>query len=428
METLKNKWYGLPLRRFFILAVLLYAGIVALISALIICGCAAFRHWLLPAADAAYLTLEETFSDGTIIESTHLLKFGEDLSSLPFAAVIYDDVPGTEEVRQTRYSIQKIETGADSLSPKRKLAYRLCGIMMFAAPTVLAFTAIFLCSMYFYRRKLKQPLELLADATRQISGQNLDFAINYPCNDEMGDLCRSFENMRAALHENYKTIWNMLEERRLMQASIAHDLRNPIAIIEGYTEYLEKGLESGEISGEKINRIVRNLGAAAKRLEQYTESVRVLNQSEETHPERKPVNTGKLLEDMEEDIFLLAQQKGITLQIINRLPEEEIEIDSALVYRVLENILNNALRYARQRIQLEFSLEERILTITLTDDGKGFPPEILEGTGKKLLYAGKDGHMGIGLSVSRLLCRKHGGKLELSNTSGGACVKISFLV
>lgn len=428
METLKNKWYGLPLRRFFILTVLFHAGIVALISALIICGCAAFRHWLLPDANAAYLTLEETFSDGTVIESTYFLNFGENLSSLPSLEIAYDDVPVEEEVRQTRYSIQKIETGVDSLSPKRKLAYRLCGITMFAAPTVLAFAAIFLCSMYFYRRKLKQPLELLTDAAKQISGQNLDFVINYPCNDEMGDLCRSFEDMRAALHENYKTMWNMLEERRLMQASIAHDLRNPIAIIEGYTEYLEKGFESGDMSGEKTPRIVRNLGAAAKRLEQYTESVRLLNQSEEMQLDRKPVNAGKFPEDMEEDLFLLSQQKGIDLQIINRLPDEEIEIDSVLAYRVLENILNNALRFAGRQIQLEFSLEERMLLITVTDDGNGFPPEILDGTGKKLIFAGKDGHMGIGLSVSRLLCRKHGGKLELSNTSGGACVKIYFSV
>ncbi len=418
----------MPLRRFLILTICLSIGMVVLASALIIGCCIAFRCWLLPDPDAAYLTIEETHTDGTVVRSNYLLEFGDDLSSLPFIKMEYDGVPVTEDIKQARYSIEKFETGMDSLSPKRKLAYQISGIIMFTAPTFFAFVAILLCCMYFYRRKLKVPISVLADATKQIASQNLDFEIVYSCGDEMGELCRSFENMRAILCENNKTMWNMLEERRLMQASVAHDLRNPIAIIEGYTEYLEEGFKSGEMSREKTIRIAHNLGAAAKRLEQYTESVRVLNQTEETQLERKAVNARKLLEDISEDLSILSEQKGITLQIKGHMPQEEIQVDPALLYRVLENILNNALRYAKREIQLAFTLEGRILMITITDDGKGFPMEILNETGKKLLAADKDGHMGIGLSVSRLLCQKHGGKLELSNTFGGACVKISLSV
>ena len=216
----------------------------------------------------------------------------------------------------------------------------------------------------------------------------------------------------------------MLEERRLMQASVAHDLRNPIAVIEGYTEYLENVLKGGEMNREKTVRIAQNLGAAAKRLEQYTESVRLLNLTEETQLDRKTVMAEKLASDIAEDLSLLSEQNGISLQITSLLPRQEIQVDAAVLYRVLENILNNALRFAKQKIQLGFFLEGRKLTVVITDDGCGFPPEILNGIEKKLLAADGDGHMGIGLSVSRLLCKKHGGKLELSNTPGGARVKI----
>jgi len=428
METLKKRWQDLPLRRFLILTVCLSVGTVALVSALIIGGCTAFRHWLLPDPNAVYITVEETRSDGTVVSGTYLLNFGDDLSSLPFLKIENDSAPSEDKIEQTRYSVEKIETGAASLSPKRKLAYQGCGIIMFAVPTVLAFAAILWCGMYFYRRKLKRPLALLADAAKQIAEQNLDFELAYHCGDEMGELCCSFENMRKALCENNKAMWSMLEERRLMQASIAHDLRNPIAIIEGYAEYLEKGLENGEISREKTTRIAQNLGAAAKRLEQYTESVRLLNQTEETQIERKTVNAEKLASDIVEDLSLLSEPSGISLQVTNRLPQQEIQVDSALLYRVLENILNNALRFAKQEIQLAFSLEGRILMITIKDDGNGFPREILNKQEKKILFAHKDGHMGIGLSICRILCQKHGGKLELSNTSGGASVKISISV
>lgn len=427
METLKKKWKDLPLRRFLILTICFSIGAVVLASALIIGSCVAFRHWLLPDPNAVYLTIEETLSDGSVISGTHLLNFGDDLSSLPFVRSESDDSAG-ENVKRTRYSIQKMETGVDNLSPKRKLAYRLCGITMFAAPLVLAFAAILWCCMYFYRRKIKIPLALLSDAARQIAGQNLDFELAYPCGDEMGELCRSFENMRIALCENNKAMWSMLEERQMMQASIAHDLRNPIAVIEGYTEYLETGFRNGEIDRKKMPRILRNLGAAAKRLEQYTESVRLLSQSGETRPERRAVNAMQLLADIVEDLTLLSKQKGLVLQVTKDVPEEEIQVDAALLYRVLENIVNNALRYAKHNIQLAFSLKAHRLTITITDDGNGFPPEILERTGEKLLIANKDGHLGIGISISRLLCRKHGGKLELSNVPEGARVKISLSV
>lgn len=428
MEMLRNKWEDLPLRRFLILTVCLSIGVVVLVSTLIIGGCAAFRHWLLPDANSVYLTLEETLSDGSVIENTYFLDFGEDLSSLPFANIEYNDIPVSDDTKQTRYSIGKIETGVDSLSPKRKLAYQLCGVTMFAAPTILSFAAILWCCMYFYRRKLKTPLSVLADATKQIAEQNLDFELSYRCKDEMGELCRSFEAMRAALCENNKSLWNMLEERKLMQASIAHDLRNPIAIIEGYTEYLETSLKNGEINRKKTIRIAKNLGMAAKRLEQYTKSVRLLNQTEETQLDRKTVNAKKLAVDIAEDLSLLVEKNGINLQVTNYLPEKEIHVDAALLYRVLENIINNAIRYAKRQIQLDFSLSGAMLSVSVIDDGEGFSAEILHKQEKKLLIAAKDGHMGIGLSVSRLLCHKHGGKLELSNTSEGAHVKIFLLV
>lgn len=426
METLKNRWKNLPLRRFLILTICFSIGAVVLASGLIIGGCAAFRHWILPDPDAVYLTVEETLSDGSVIKSTHLLEFGKELSSLPFAWA--EDGSAAGDVEKTRYAIGKIETGADSLTPKRKLVYEACGIIMFAAPVILAFAAILWCCMYFYRRKLKTPMAVLSDATKQIAGQNLDFVCSYPCGDEMGELCRSFEDMRTALRENNKVMWDMLEERRLMQASIAHDLRNPIAIIEGYIEYLEAGFKDGGMSREKITRIVQNLGAAAKRLEQYTESVRLLSRSEETQPERRTANAGKLSADLAEDFSLLSEQKGIALHVSGDLPDREIQVDTALLYRVLENIMNNALRYAKQKIQLAFFLEDRMLMIRISDDGDGFSSDVLNGVRGKLLVAGQDGHMGIGISVSRLLCRKHGGRLELSNTSEGACVKIFLSV
>lgn len=424
METLKSKWNSLPLRRFFILTVVGCIALAAGLSAFIIWGCTSLRQWLLPDPNAVYLTVEETWADGRVTTGIYLLGYGDSLDSLPSFLV----AEWEGEADTIRYAVQNVEKSVDMLSPKRKFAYRICGVIMVVAPAVLAFAGIILCSMYFYRRKLKYPLELLSDAADKIAEQDLDFTLAYECGDEMGVLCASFEKMRNALHENNKEIWEMLEERRLLQASVAHDLRNPIAIIEGYAEYLEAGFSEGEMRREKVCHIAQNLNMAAKRLEQYTESVRLLNQSEETELNCQAVSARQLSERIVEDCRLLAEKKGMVLCVTDDLPEEEIQADAVLLYRILENIMSNALRYARKEICLDFALAEHMLSVTVTDDGEGFSPEMRKQGEKVLLIPGEDGHMGIGIAVSRLLCKKHGGSLELSNAAGGACVKINVAV
>ena len=427
MESLKNKWRNLSLRNFFILTVLFSIGLAVLFSALIIGACASFRHWLLPDSNAAYLTIQKTLENGNVTTSSYLLEYGQDMSSLPLLEIEYDDISVPEKVEKTEYSIQKLENSFDMLSPKRKLAYRICGVTMVAAPAVFAFFCIIFCSIYFYRRKLKRPLELLSHATGQIASQNLDFTLDYGCNDEMGMLCHSFEKMREALYESNKTMWEMLEERRIMQASVAHDLRNPIAIIQGYTEYLQSALENGRINHKKLCHIIQNLNQSAKRLEQYTESIRILNCLEEIRVQKISVSALEMAENIEEDMRLLAQQNKIILRVKNNLPDQKIQADIVLLYRILENIMNNAFRYAKEEICLEFSLSENMLSIIITDDGEGFPPKMQKKEEKMLFSSKKDGHMGIGLAVSRRLCKKHGGSIELYNTTG-ACVKINLLV
>lgn len=425
METLKKKIGNLSLRHFLILTVFVVMFAVTAVSGLTIFTCVQLRQWLLPEGEQVHMRVQQVFADGSTIESVQVLKLGEEMNTVPIGIVGEKENPQKE---QTKYSIEKIESSYDGLSPKRRFLYQFLGIAMAAVPVLLSLAGILVCGFFFYKKKLAEPITVLSAAMKKIAAQDLDFTVTYEKEDEMGRLCASFEQMRSALYESNKAMWSMLEERRLMQASIAHDLRNPIAIIEGYTEYLQMNLAGGKLEEGQIRRIVKNLGMSAKRLEQYTESVRALNQMEDMELHYTKADCEELADEMADDLAMIVSQKGISLHVEDKLCEENeicgenrsskrmIWLDCAVLYRILENVFGNAVRFAKKEIRLVFTRENDMLKITVTDDGEGFPDAII-GKQTKLFVPSRreDGHLGMGLAVSRLLCKKHGGELKIYN-------------
>lgn len=72
-----------------------------------------------------------------------------------------------------------------------------------------------------------------------ISQQDLDFQIQYTSDDELGQLCDTFEHMKNEIYKSNSKMWNMLQERKALTASVSHDLRTPITVLNGYLDYLE---------------------------------------------------------------------------------------------------------------------------------------------------------------------------------------------
>lgn len=427
METPINKYNNLSLRKYLIFNIIVTLGVIVLLSSFTICGCMSFRKYLLPESNKVFLTIVETYSDGRELSYSVAVNVGEEEAELPF--LISGDESSSAE-KEVKYTIQKIENSVNSLSPKKKIVYDFCGIAMVVFPFIFSIVGILLCGLHFYKHKLSIPLNLLSEATKQILDRNLDFSLHYNSTDEMGVLCSSFEQMRSTLYDNYREMWNMLEERKLLQASIAHDLRNPIAIIGGYTEYLQMNIKKGNLSEQRILKIAENLNLAAKRLECYTESVRTINKMEDIEIRRQKMRICDLLPDIEEDLKIMAKKSNIQLEVTSLFSDEEIRIDTSVVYRVVENIFGNALRYAKEKIKIDLSIIGNNLSIIITDDGNGFSDDVLARQGKMLLAKpSEDGHLGVGLAISRILCEKHGGSIEISNNvNHNAVVKIKLLV
>ncbi len=409
----------------FIWAVAVTMFLVFAASALTVYGCYRIQKVLLPDSQAVWLNTRTVIADGRVLEGGQRAILDE-----PVEVNILVPTGVNVTLENTRFIIERIDSGFSTLRPKQQLLYRVTGISMVVLPFVYSIAGIMLCARWFYRRELWPPIQVLADATKHIREQDLDFMVDYNRNDELGRLCIAFEEMRQALYNNNRQLWNMIEQRRILQASVAHDLRNPIAIVEGYVEYMQQCLADGNLNEEELQHTLSNLAITAKRLEHYTDYIRDLNAIEETETKYSVVQLPDFLRSATESLLLLAEQHSLEIAYHSNISECQVKLDEQIFYRIVENIFSNAIRYARSKVSFRYSITDDMLIITISDDGKGFSKAMLR---KKNTFLYSDDktreHMGLGLATSRVLSQKHGGSLELSNiTPSGACVTIKIAV
>ena len=274
----------------------------------------------------------------------------------------------------------------------------------------------------YYRKKLRNPITQLQNGVERIQEDNLDFHIEYDGDDELGRLCCSMEKMRRELRLKHKALWESLEQRKLLNASVSHDLRTPITVLKGYLDYLEKNIPQDKLTEDMLFDTVSSMQGAVNRLELYVESVRDIEKIENIEIEKRSENVKLLLNELRSNVRQLARNKEIIIS--NDITVDKIQIDKGVFFRILENLLQNALRYAKKQVSINLSHKKDFLILTVKDDGKGFSAADLEKATTVFYSNDKEKqHFGIGLSVCKILCEKHGGLLYVGNQKEkGACV------
>lgn len=308
------------------------------------------------------------------------------------------------------------------LSTKQNIIYYGSYAAMIGLPVVYIVGGIGIATMVYYKRKLRIPIAQLQNGIKRIQENDLDFCIEYNGGDELGQLCGSMEKMRKELRQNNKALWEALEQRKLLNASVAHDLRTPITVLKGYLDYLEDGILQDKLTEDKLLDTVLSMQGAVTRLEQYAECVRNIEKIESIEIKIQPENVKLLIKEIESNISQLTGEKEILFS--DGISFDEVNIDKGVLFRILENLLQNALRYAEKQINISITQNDKFLILTVKDDGKGFTETDLK-KADTMFYSkdrGKE-HFGIGLGICKILCEKHGGRLLITNNKEkGACV------
>lgn len=282
----------------------------------------------------------------------------------------------------------------------------------------------------FYMTKLKKPLRILQNASHRISENELDFTVEYPGSDEMSALCEAFETMRSALEKNNDKMLHMLDERKQLNDAYTHDLRTPIAVLKGYADMLVKYLPTGKFSESEILDTVQTMSSHVERLEQFVDSMNTVQKLEDVEIQKEKVPTEEFLSYLRETADFLCQSKDLACEFESQGTAAAISIDPSAVTQVFENLLGNALRFAKSKIMIICSADENTFSVSVADDGEGFSDKELI-TAAKPYYSGQSEkehfHFGLGLHICRTLCEKHGGVLRLENTpQHGAEVTATF--
>lgn len=277
-----------------------------------------------------------------------------------------------------------------------------------------------LTASLFYRIKLKEPLEALRSGAESIIAQDLDFTVSPPRNtDELGQLCIAFEQMRQALLENNRNLWRQTEERKRLNAAFAHDLRNPVTVLQGTVKLLKSGVSDA-------NALDR-METYTLRISQYIDTMSNIQRLEQLPIHKSEVSLEDLSSELTNTANLLAPQLSCSVTTSNTKP---VTLDHDMFMTAAENLIGNAARFAGSRLSVCLTCDDVFLTLSVTDDGPGYPAQLLQNGPKPFETMDNDAaHFGMGLYICRTLCQKHGGSLLLENPAdGGARATARFKI
>ena len=307
-----------------------------------------------------------------------------------------------------------IITSAESILPEMR---RLLVDMGVSIILILTLTAGVM-TIWIYRGTMT-PIKKLQVATKNIKEGNLDFTIEYDGNDEIGDLCRNFEEMRQRLKESTEEKMAAEKENRVLISNIAHDLKTPITAVKGYSEGIIDGVAD---TPEKMERYVRTIYSKANEMDRLLNELTLYSKIDTNRiPYNfKKINVAEYFSDCIEEIGLDLETRNVGLSYFNYADEDIVIIaDPEQLMRVINNIINNAVKYMdKKKGQINIRIKDvgDFIQVEIEDNGKGISARDLPYIFDRFYRTDSSrnsstGGSGIGLSIVRKIIEDHGGKI-----------------
>lgn len=297
----------------------------------------------------------------------------------------------------------------------------------FAVATMLLLTII----LYRFTRRLGDNIQRLRTfASRADHGESLDTEdlVGFP-SDELGEIAERIIKI-------YKRLQTTRQEqdilKRQLTQNIAHELKTPVASIQGYLETI---LDNPNINDSMREQFLKRCYAQSQRLTSLLQDISTLNRMDDA-PDMigtEDVNISEIVANIQKETALQLQQKQMSF--VNKLPNDVMVKGSpSLIYSVFRNLTDNAIAYAGMGTTITLTaqpienIDEEMKSpkwqFTFSDNGVGVPVEHLPRLFERFYRVDKGrsrkmGGTGLGLAIVKNAVLLHGGTIRVVNNFNG---------
>lgn len=291
----------------------------------------------------------------------------------------------------------------------------ISGVMVFASLIIAGVIA----------RWLASPLSQLSVNAKKVTAG--DFSTRTPIkrNDEVGELCASFNEMATTLEKNEA-------QRKQWVADISHELRTPLSVLKAQIEAMEDGIREANPSNLKLLR--KNVDALNLLVNDLYD-LSLADMGALTY-HKVEANLNKILQETCEDFIPKAENKSLNLRYTNDNQTSPLiaNIDKTRFRQLLRNLLENSLRYTDSPgdIQVSIHKQDEMAIIAIEDSPPSIPQDSIEKIFDRLYRvessrSRNEGGAGLGLSICKNIVDAHHGEIFAEpSTLGGVSIKITL--
>ena len=269
---------------------------------------------------------------------------------------------------------------------------------------------------------LTKRVRSLAEAVQQFEQGDLNRRVQVESDDEISQLAHSFNSMADSIESYIARIRANDRVRRELVANISHDLRSPLASIQGYLETILIKDDKLEADQRKtyLKTILKNTTVLSKLVEDLFELSKLEAKQVETKPE--PISISELCQDVVLKFRPEAEKNNIELvsDINQTLPF--VMVDISLIERAISNLLRNALQYTPKdgKVWLKTEQVNGTVRVSVADTGFGISeedlPHIFDRFYKGRKQRSRDkGNSGLGLAISQKIIELHDSNIEVKS-------------
>ncbi len=308
--------------------------------------------------------------------------------------------------------IQELEDRLNTYSDTSRARVIRDSVIIYVVFAVI-YSGIVMAYMYI---KILRPFARLERYAGQVAAGNLDIPLRYERNNMWGDFTWAFDHMREEIRAARKNEKRAVEENKTIIAALSHDIKTPIASIRAYSEGLEAGLDND------YEKRQHYLSVIMKKCDEVTALtndlvLHSLSELDKLEIHRSPAAIDRIVINTIKDL------EYPYISLLLPVPEARLMIDEKRMAQVIENILNNARKYAPGcRVDVWAVQSDSDYQVHIRDYGKGIMPEDMPFVCNKFYRGHNTGEQpgsGLGLYITSYILERMNGELKLVNHENG---------